>query len=162
MSDVTIEPVDPEWFEDVVGLWELAGLTRPWNDSRADLRRAVDGPASIVLIGVHQGRLIATVMVGDGGHRGWVYYLAGTPGAERQGHGRTMMNAAETWLRDRGVAKLNLTVRGPTTPPEAFTDPLGMRPRRPRVLAPARRLSPPKTSQPGASTAQQRHGTAVA
>jgi ribosomal protein S18 acetylase RimI-like enzyme len=107
-----IEPVRPEWFEDVVGLWELAGLTRPWNDPRADLRRAVDGPASVVLIGVNGGRLIATVMVGHDGHRGWVYYLAVNPDAQREGHGRTMMSAAETWLRDRGVAKVNLMVRG--------------------------------------------------
>jgi ribosomal protein S18 acetylase RimI-like enzyme len=111
MGQMRIEPVGPEWFEDVVGLWERAGLTRPWNDPRADLRRAVDGPASLVLIGVKGDRLIATVMVGHDGHRGWVYYLAVSPEAQREGHGRTMMSAAEAWLRARGIPKLNLMVR---------------------------------------------------
>ena len=107
-----IEPVRSEWFEDVVGLWERAGLTRPWNDPRADLWRAVDGPASVMLIGVGEGRLIATVMVGHDGHRGWVYYLAVSPDAQRKGNGRAMMSAAQTCLRGRGVPKLNLMVRG--------------------------------------------------
>lgn len=107
-----IEPASPKRFGDVVSLWEAAGLTRPWNDPDADLRRAVDGPASVVLVGVDGDHLVATVMVGHDGHRGWIYYLAVASDARRRGHGRTMMQAAETWLRERDVPKVNLMVRG--------------------------------------------------
>jgi ribosomal protein S18 acetylase RimI-like enzyme len=107
-----IESVCAEWFSEVVALWEAAALTRPWNDPHADLRRAFDRPASDVLVGVEDGRLVATVMVGHDGHRGWVYYLAVASDVRRQGYGRMMMNAAEAWVRDRGVPKLNLMVRG--------------------------------------------------
>lgn len=107
-----IQPIDPNQFEDVVELWERAGLTRPWNDPRLDLRRAVDGPSSAVLVGMDGEALVAAVMVGHDGHRGWVYYLAVGPDARGEGRGRAMMAAAEAWLRQRGVPKLNLMVRG--------------------------------------------------
>ncbi len=120
-----IEPVRPQWLEDVVALWERTGLTRPWNDPLGDLRRAVDGPASVVLAGLVDGRLIAAVMVGHDGHRGWVYYLAVSPDAQRKGHGRTMMSAAERWLGERGVPKLNLMVRGDNEEVKGFYRALG-------------------------------------
>ena len=50
-------------------------------------------------------------MVGHDGHRGWVYYVAVDPVRRTQGHGRTIMNAAEDWLRRAGIAKLQLLVR---------------------------------------------------
>ena len=57
------------------------------------------------------GRLAATVMVGDDGHRGWVYYLAVDPDCREAGMGRRMMAAAETWLRERDAPKIQLMVR---------------------------------------------------
>jgi hypothetical protein len=79
-----IEPIPRASFDAVVALWQAVGLTRPWNDPLADLRRACDGPASAVLVGVSGDRVVATVMVGHDGHRGWVYYLAVAPHARRQ------------------------------------------------------------------------------
>jgi hypothetical protein len=40
-------------------LWQIAGLTRPWNDPIDDLRRAMEGPASTVLAGIQDGVLFA-------------------------------------------------------------------------------------------------------
>jgi ribosomal protein S18 acetylase RimI-like enzyme len=50
-------------------------------------------------------------MAGHDGHRGWVYYLAVDPTSRRRGFGSQMMSDAEAWLREQGVAKLNLMVR---------------------------------------------------
>ncbi len=36
-------------YADAVGLWHEVGLTRPWNDPDADLKRAMVGPTSTVL-----------------------------------------------------------------------------------------------------------------
>jgi ribosomal protein S18 acetylase RimI-like enzyme len=94
-----------------IALWHDAGLVVPWNDPRADLERALAGPSSTVLTGTLDGSLVATAIVGHDGHRGWVYYLAVAPSARGRGHGRAMMEAAERWLAERGVPKLNLMVR---------------------------------------------------
>jgi hypothetical protein len=64
-------------------------------------------------------------MVGHDGHRGWVYYLAVASDVRRQGHGRAMIEASETWLRDRGVPKLNLMVRGEDQAVEDFYRSIG-------------------------------------
>ncbi len=118
-----------------VELWHETGLTRPWNDPEADLRRALAGPASTVLAGLRADELIATAMVGHDGHRGWVYYLAVRPHARGRGHGRAMMGAAERWLIGRGVPKLNLMVRSGNEAVRAFYAALGYCPDDVVVLA---------------------------
>src|SRR5580704_17544578 len=97
-SDVlSIGDLLPDEIEAAVALWEACGLTRPWNDPRADIRRALAGATSTILAGRIDGRLVATAMVGADGHRGWVYYLGVAPDLRRQGLGEAMMRAAERW-----------------------------------------------------------------
>ena len=95
----------------VITLWTEAGLTRPWNDAPLDFDRALAGPSSTILVGEADGSLVATAMVGHDGHRGWVYYVAVREDARGRGHGAAIMRAAEEWLRDRGVPKVQLMVR---------------------------------------------------
>lgn len=95
----------------MIALWEACGLTRPWNDAAADFARAVEGMSSEVLLCEQDGGLAATVMVGDDGHRGWVYYLGVAPDHRGNGLGRTLMEAAEAWLRGRAAPKIQLMVR---------------------------------------------------
>ena len=120
-----IEPLTPAQFDAAVTLWQDAGLTRPWNAPLADLERAIAGPASTVLGGVQDGRLVATAMVGHDGHRGWVYYVAVRLDARGNGYGREIMQAAETWLSDRAILKCNLMVRGDNESTAAFYATLG-------------------------------------
>jgi ribosomal protein S18 acetylase RimI-like enzyme len=117
----------PAEIEAAVALWEETGLTRPWNDPRADLRRALAGPSSTVLAGRSAGALIATIMVGWDGHRGWVYYLAVAAARRRQGLGAQMLRAAEAWLVERGAPKLNLLVRKENEAVVAFYQAQGYR-----------------------------------
>lgn len=108
---VDIAPLPEPLYPDAVALWRAVGLTRPWNDPGQDLRRAMRGPESVVLAALDGQHLLATAMVGHDGHRGWVYYLAVAP--EQQGHGlgRRMLQACQTWVRDRGVPKIQVMVR---------------------------------------------------
>ncbi len=108
-----------------VALWERAGLTRPWNDAAADFRRAVTEGSSVVLGIRATDQLLAAVMVGDDGHRGWVYYLAVADSARGTGLGRQLMEAAESWLKRRGCPKIQFMVRADNTPVLAFYDHLG-------------------------------------
>jgi ribosomal protein S18 acetylase RimI-like enzyme len=109
---VEIRPLAPSDHDDAVALWKAAGLTRPWNDARADLLRAVRGPDSTVLGGYLADEVLAgTAMVGHDGHRGWVYYLAVDEAHRRQGHARALMRTCEQWVRDRQIPKIQLMVR---------------------------------------------------
>nr|WP_240953830.1 GNAT family acetyltransferase [Sphingomonas sp. G-3-2-10] len=95
----------------VIALWRACGLTRPWNDPASDYALAMATATSTVLVARDGNAIAASVMVGFDGHRGWVYYLAVAPERQREGLGRTMMTAAEGWLRERGVPKIQLMVR---------------------------------------------------
>lgn len=106
-----ISPLRAGESEAAVALWEECGLTRPWNDPRADLALALGKPASTVLAGRIDGRIVATAMTGFDGHRGWVYYLAVAPACRGAGHGAAMMQAAASWLRGHGAPKLHVMVR---------------------------------------------------
>ena len=95
----------------VVALWHACGLTRPWNDPDADFARALTGAGSTILVARRDDVPIGSVMVGHDGHRGWLYYLAVRPDLQGQGIGTALFDAAERWLRDRSVPKLQLMVR---------------------------------------------------
>ncbi len=121
----TIELLPPRLYGEAVELWCETGLTRPWNDPEADLRKAMTGSASTVLAAVADDVLLATAMVGHDGHRGWVYYLAVRPGHQRHGLGRAIMGACEEWVSARGIAKIQLMVRLGNEPVIAFYQRLG-------------------------------------
>ena len=110
---------------DVIALWQACGLTRPWNDPASDIALARRGPNSTILIGRDDGAIVATVMVGHDGHRGWVYYVATDPDRRARGFGRAIMNAAEDWLRAAGIAKLQLLVRRDNAKTGAFYQSIG-------------------------------------
>ena len=109
----------------VVTLWERCGLTRPWNDPVADIALARQAPNATILLGRENERIVASAMVGHDGHRGWVYYVATDPERRGQGLGRAIMNAAEDWLRQAGIAKLQLLVRQDNAKAGAFYETIG-------------------------------------
>jgi len=124
-QDLAIAPIDYDDIASVVALWQRCGLTRPWNDPTGDIAFARRGPNSAVLVGRHGGTLVATVMVGHDGHRGWFYYLGVDPALQGKGFGRAMTRAAEAWLTARGIAKAQLIVRAENDRVRAFYEALG-------------------------------------
>ncbi|WP_441240484.1 GNAT family acetyltransferase [Tardiphaga sp. 768_D3_N2_1] len=109
----------------VVQLWLRCGLVRPWNDPEADIRLARAGTNADVLVGRKGKTIVASVLVGHDGHRGWVYYVSVDPDHQRQDFGRGIMSAAENWLRERGIEKMQLMVRSDNTKVQAFYESLG-------------------------------------
>lgn len=110
----------------VVGLWRGCGLVVSYNDPVADFRFARGKQNSEILVGTTaDGRIIASVMVGHDGHRGWLYYVAVDPDCRAQGIGRAIVRSAEQWLADRGVAKVQLMVREANAQVIAFYERIG-------------------------------------
>lgn len=122
---LSIAPICDADVAAVVALWQRCGLTRPWNDPVADVALARKGSNAAVLIGRDNDAIAASVLVGHDGHRGWVYYLAVDPDRRHKGYGRVMMDAAEKWLRERGLEKLQLLVRADNSQVKDFYQSLG-------------------------------------
>jgi ribosomal protein S18 acetylase RimI-like enzyme len=124
-APLAISPAADGDVEALVDLWTRCNLTRLWNDPRADIAFARKSPASDILVGRDGSRIVASAMVGHDGHRGWAYYVAVDPTSNRRGLGRAIMQAAEQWLRERGVVKLMLMVRPDNRDVCAFYDAIG-------------------------------------
>lgn len=95
----------------VVALWRRCSLVRPTNDPHKDIRRKLRVRPDLFLVGVVERQIVASVMVGYEGHRGWLNYLAVAPEHQRNGFGRAIVEEAERLLRKEGCPKINLQVR---------------------------------------------------
>ena len=109
----------------LVALWEECRLTRPWNDPHKDIARKLAVQPELFLLGVIGGAVIASVMAGYEGHRGWVNYLAVAPRYRNLGYGRVLMRRVEELLLARGCPKLSLLVRASNAEALAFYRRLG-------------------------------------
>src|SRR5947209_7321977 len=98
-----IRPFEERDRSSLKNLWERCDLTVHYNDLDHDIDFAVNSPSSKILVGELKKRLIASIMVGHDGHRGWLYYVAVDPDYQKCGYGRAMVSGAENWLKDKGV-----------------------------------------------------------
>ena len=83
----------------------------PWNDPEKDIHSKLRVQRDMFLVGLLGTRLVATVMAGYEGHRGWINYVAVAPDCQKNGFGRRLMDEAEARLRRLGCPKINLQVR---------------------------------------------------
>jgi ribosomal protein S18 acetylase RimI-like enzyme len=109
----------------VVALWEECGLTRSWNDPHKDIARKLAVQPELFLVGVTDGAVMASVMAGYEGHRGWMNYLAVSARFRGRGFGRALVEHVERALLERGCPKVNLQVRASNPQAVAFYRRLG-------------------------------------
>ena len=95
----------------VINLWKECNLIFPQNDPQRDIDRKQDNDPDLFLVGIMDNEIIASVMGGYEGHRGWAYYLAVKPTLQTNGYGRKIMDELERRLLAKGCPKLNLMVR---------------------------------------------------
>ncbi len=96
---------------EVISLWNDCGLVAPQNDPAKDIDRKLNVDPDLFLVGVKGNTIVATVMGGYEGHRGWINYLAVKPSEQRKGYGQAIMEAVEKLIRQKGCPKINLQVR---------------------------------------------------
>jgi len=120
-----MRPFAPDDEQRVVALWARCGITRSWNDPRKDILRKLEVNPELFLVGVIGDEIVATVMAGYEGHRGWINYLSVDPELQRRGLGRQMMNEAERLLGGRGCPKINLQIRNSNAGAVEFYSALG-------------------------------------
>ena len=67
-----IRAFKPEDESAVVALWDACELTRPWNDPHKDIARKLAVQPELFFVGEDEHEIVASVMAGYEGHRGWV------------------------------------------------------------------------------------------
>ena len=110
--------------DDVIHLWEICGLTRPWNNPELDIFRKLAHPDDLFLVAIKDEQLVAVLMGGYDGHRGWMSYLAVHPQHQRLGIATALVQQLEKRLIARGCPKLQLLVRRDNLDVQSFYDEL--------------------------------------
>ena len=122
---MTIRPFESGDEEAVISLWSACSLVVPWNNPQRDIERKLQVQPELFLVGEQKGCIIATIMAGYEGHRGWLNYVAIAPDLQGQGFGRQIVEYAIEELRLRGCPKINLQVRASNKEVIAFYQSLG-------------------------------------
>ena len=90
---------------EVIALWDACGLITPANDPQMDINRKLEVDRDLFLVGRNKSAVVATVMGGYEGHRGWINYLAVAPSERRQGYGQKMMAAVEGLIEKKAALR---------------------------------------------------------
>ena len=121
-----IHEFDPSFGEDVIKIWKTTfNQDPPWNNPAEIIHRKNDVNDDLFLVGKLDGRVIATVIGGYDGFRGWIYHLAVMPVHQRKGIGSKMIHEIEQRLENRGCVKINLQIRSSNTGTIIFYRKLG-------------------------------------
>ena len=78
-------------------------------------------------MGEIEDEVVAVVMAGYEGHRGWINYLAVAPHRQGAGHGQAMVEYVEQLLRHLGCPKISLQIRRDNADAVEFYSRLGYR-----------------------------------
>lgn len=106
-----IRAFEEKYKGEVIELWRECNLVVPQNDPAKDIERKLKVDPDLFLVGLIDEEVVATVMGGYEGHRGWINYLAVKPSQQRKGNGQAIMQAVEFLLKKKGCPKINLQVR---------------------------------------------------
>jgi ribosomal protein S18 acetylase RimI-like enzyme len=96
--------------EAVLALWQAAGATPSRTDTAPDLRRALAGNQTAVLVAEAAGRLVGSVLGGFDGWRGNVYRLAVHPEYRRRRLARALVAELERRLARWGAKRVTALV----------------------------------------------------
>jgi ribosomal protein S18 acetylase RimI-like enzyme len=80
-----------------------------------------------LFVGCLGDTVVATVMAGHDGHRGWLHRVASAPQHRGRGYARRLLVHAENYLAAMGVPKINLQVRADNKAVTGFYEKLGYR-----------------------------------
>lgn len=139
-QDLAIRPFQASDETALIALWQACGLTRPWNDPRKDIARKLTVQSDLFLVGEWDGAIVATVMGGYDGHRGWINYLAVSPLHRRRHFASALMQAVERKLLEMGCPKINLLIRSENVAVKRFYGSLGFQ--EDAVISMGKRLIP--------------------
>lgn len=125
--NLTVRPYQAQDEEQVIELWHSCCLVVPWNDPKKDIWLKLQIQPELFLVGLIGSQVVATIMAGYEGHRGWLNYLAVVPEYQRQGIGQYMVEQATAKLKAINCPKINLQIRTSNTGVIEFYERIGFK-----------------------------------
>lgn len=109
---VDVLPFSPSDYDEVMALWQATkGLTLRAADSRDAVSSYLARNPGLSFVARDRGRLVAAVLAGTDGRRGYLQHLAVARSHRRQGLGSCLAKRVLEGLEALGIAKCHLFVR---------------------------------------------------
>lgn len=109
--DLEIVEFDPARIEAALELWRrIEGLGLSESDEPARLAGFLERNPGFSFVAYRAGALVATVLCGHDGRRGYIHHLAVDPACRRRGIGRRLLDASLEALRAANVLKCHAFV----------------------------------------------------
>jgi ribosomal protein S18 acetylase RimI-like enzyme len=127
---IHIRTMTPEDYEATIDLWHRsAGVALSSADRPEAIGRYLDRNPGLSLVVEDSGRVVAALLCGHDGRRGYLHHLAVDPGHRGRGIGRRLVERATDGLRAEGIAKCHIFVMRDNPSGIAFWTHLGWSPR---------------------------------
>jgi|CZKI01.1.fsa_nt_gi ribosomal protein S18 acetylase RimI-like enzyme len=123
---VRLRPLRAADYDEVYAIWKKAeGVGLNESDSREAVGRFLKRNPGLSQVAVSAGRVIATVLCGHDGRRGYLHHLAVARKWRRKGVGRSLVAACLEKLSKGGIHKCNLFLYASNRPGRVFWRRLG-------------------------------------
>ena len=105
-----VEKFSMEMYNEVVQLWRNTGISVGSSDTKTEIEKMLKLNPDLLLIGKIKEKIIAIVMGGFDGRRGYVHHLAVEPKFQKIGYGKMLMDELIKKFRQMGVHKIHLFI----------------------------------------------------
>lgn len=112
-------------YKKVYKLWDNADIILKTSDKRDEINRMIKRNPYTCLVGEIDNEIVAAVMGGFDGRRGYVHHLAVKPGLQKQGLGREMMDELMNRFEELKVIKVHLFVENKNEKVKKFYKKIG-------------------------------------
>ncbi|NIQ07232.1 MAG: GNAT family N-acetyltransferase [Candidatus Korarchaeota archaeon] len=98
-------------YEQVYELWSAAGIELKKSDERPGIQRMINRNPKTCLVGVKNGEIVAAVLGGFDGRRGFIHHMAVKPSHQGEGLGSKLLKELLMRFKKQRVIKLHLFVQ---------------------------------------------------
>ena len=120
-----IEKFSIDSYNQVHKLWRKVGISVGSSDSKEELEKMLKRNPNLFLIGKRNDKVIAVVMGGFDGRRGYVHHLAIDSNYRKKGYGRMMMDKIHNIFLQMGVHKVHLFIEKTNIEVVSFYESMG-------------------------------------
>ncbi|WP_368744427.1 GNAT family N-acetyltransferase [Desertibaculum subflavum] len=125
-ADIEIRPMRAEDFPRMAALWKAsAGVRESLGDTPEGIAMYLARNPGMSLVAEDGGQIVATVLCGHDGRRGFIHHMAVAATHRRYGVGRAMVGRCIAALADAGIPKCHLFVAPDNQAGKAFWRSLG-------------------------------------
>jgi ribosomal protein S18 acetylase RimI-like enzyme len=107
---LNFRPFELSDFNEVIVLWEKAGLILSQSDTLSGLKKKLDCDPELFFVTEEDSHIIGVVMGSYDGRRGWINHLAVDPDYQGRKIGQKMVRELEKLLKNKGCDKVNLLI----------------------------------------------------